>query len=39
MKIFRKLRTNSTTYIGITLISLSANAPALDRSDIKLDIG
>jgi mono/diheme cytochrome c family protein len=39
MKIFRKLRTNSATYIGITLISLSANAFALDRSDIKLDIG
>ena len=39
MKIFRKLRTNSATYIGITLISLSANALALDRSDIKLDIG
>ncbi|MFA5924445.1 MAG: cytochrome c [Methylococcaceae bacterium] len=39
MKIFRKLRTNSVTYIGITLISLSVNALALDRSDIKLDVG
>ena len=39
MKIFRKLRTNSATYIGIALISLSANALALERSDIKLDIG
>ena len=39
MKIFRKLRTNSAAYIGITLMSLSANALALDRSDIKLDIG
>lgn len=39
MKIFRKLQANSATYIGITLISLSANALALDRSDIKLDIG
>lgn len=39
MKIFRKLRTNSATYIGITLISLSVNALALDRSDIKLDVG
>jgi mono/diheme cytochrome c family protein len=39
MKISRKLRTNLATYIGITLISLSANALALDRSEIKLDIG
>ncbi|MFA5924658.1 MAG: cytochrome c [Methylococcaceae bacterium] len=39
MKIFRKLRTNSATYIGIILIGLSTKAFALDRSDIKLDIG
>ena len=39
MKIFRKLRTHSAAYAGITLICLSANALALDRSDIKLDIG
>jgi mono/diheme cytochrome c family protein len=39
MKIYSKLRINSATYIGIILISLSTNALALDRSDIKLDIG
>jgi len=39
MKNFRKLRTTSATYIGIILISFSANALALERSDIKLDIG
>jgi mono/diheme cytochrome c family protein len=39
MKIFRKLRTHSATYISIALMSLSANALALDRSDSKLDIG
>jgi hypothetical protein len=39
MNIFTKLRTNSSTYIVIILISFSANVNALDRSDSKLDIG
>lgn len=39
MNIFRKFRTHSAAYIGIILFSLSANALALERSDIKLDIG
>jgi len=39
MKIFRKILTHSAAYIGIILFSLSANALALERSDIKLDIG
>jgi mono/diheme cytochrome c family protein len=39
MKISKKFRTPSVTSFGILLISLSANVLAVDRSDIKLDIG
>ncbi len=39
MKVNTKHLPNSGRYIGIILICLSANVLALERSDIKLDIG
>lgn len=39
MKISTKLRTIAATYIGAMLVSLSADALAAEKSDIKLDVG
>lgn len=39
MKISTKNRPIVATFLGIILISLSANAVALDKSDTKLDVG